>query len=232
LTVCATCRSAVGWRPGDGRRVGRRTQSGAVARGGEGGVLVAGCRASESGVVVTASMRQLGDAADVHDVGVAEADVGMIVQRGEALAQLHSPIILPNDEDDDEKSHGSEDAAEQVLGRDEPAPIFRRVVVAISWTSRAVAVSLISIVIGTVDFAVAPLHEIGLAIAVSALEPTTHSKSRIANAIAKTTPLVGIIGTLLIVNSRSKEWLAANEFFGGETHAPFSDASKYVVSEQ
>ena len=89
-----------------------------------------------------AATRQLGNAADVDDVGVAETNVGMIVEGGEALAQLHRPVVLPNDEDDDEKPHGSEDAPEQVLRGNEISTILGRPMNAVRRPSGAIAVRL------------------------------------------------------------------------------------------
>jgi len=173
-------------------------------------------------------MRQIGDAANVNDVGVAEADVRVVVERGEALAQLHRSVILPNYEDDDEKAHRSENTAEQVLGRDESPTVFRGPVETVSRVSGAVAVSLIGIVVGAVDFPVAPVHEISLAMSISALEAAAHPKPGITYSLAKTTPLVRLIGALIIKSWREKRF-PADVIFRGEAEARFAGASKDVV---
>ena len=108
---------------------------------------IAFCVQTRSVVVVVVmtsvvSPRQLGNASHVDDVGVAETNVGMIVEGGEALAKLHRSVILPNDEDDDEKPHGSEDAPEQVLRGNEITTILGRPMNAVRRPSGAIAVRL------------------------------------------------------------------------------------------
>lgn len=66
----------------------------------------------------------------------------MVVKRGKALTQLHRPVILPNDENDDEEAHRGENPTEQILRRDESATVFRSPMEAVRRTCGAVAVSL------------------------------------------------------------------------------------------
>jgi len=91
--------------------------------------------------------------------------------------------------------------------------------------------SLVGVVVGAIDLPVTPLHEVGDARSVSALEAASHAKTGMANSIAESAPLVRLIRTL-VVNAGREQRFPADEVLGGETEAAFLAAAEHIVDEE